>query len=132
MANTYDMVRIDPEYLRWELQKRFLIPTDVARQLGFHPAYISKTLSRGRCNRSLVAKLNEVYGIAPSTYVVLEAWNPASLEAVGAYEVKDLSEIETRKPIEVGITKRELKELIAEAVELAIIKTRGKGDKDVR
>lgn len=72
MANTSKMVQINSKYLRDEFEMMMLVPTEVAREIGYHPAYISKTLSRGRCNRDFVMKLKEKYGILPSDYVSTE------------------------------------------------------------
>jgi hypothetical protein len=70
MANTYHMVNIDSDKLRAELSKRVLIPAEVSRDIGFCSAYMSKTLSKGRCNRTTVSLLEQRYGILPETYVI--------------------------------------------------------------
>lgn len=69
MANTSQMVRVDVQKMRDEFDKRMLVPTEAAREIGIHDAYMSKTFSRGNCNCHVVMKLQQRFGIDPETYV---------------------------------------------------------------
>ena len=111
MANTYHMVNIDSDKLRAELSKRALVSEEVSRSIGFCKAYISKTLAKGRCNRTTVALLEQKYGILPDSYVVSYSSDYPYKEAH--------TNSRGDKPAHsnyITISKEELEEIVADAV----------------
>lgn len=127
MANTYHMVSIDSDKLRGELSRRMLISQEVSRSIGYSAPYISKTLSKGRCNRETVVMLEKKYGIQPDSYVISYDSEAPHKEQHTPTRAKESNQDGT-----IIITKQDLAEIVAEAVETAITKIIGKGDRDVR
>lgn len=112
MANTYHMVNIDSDKLRAELSKRALVSEEVSCNIGFCKAYISKTLAKGRCNRTTVALLEQKYGILPDSYVVSYSSDYPYKEVHTNSRVED-----SRFPSLTTITEEELKKIVSETVE---------------
>lgn len=116
MANTYHMVNIDADKLRAELSKRVLIPAEVSRDIGFCSAYMSKTLSKGRCNRTTVSLLEQKYGILPEAYVI-------SFSSEHPYKEQHTYKQPKKSGVTINsISRQELVNIISEAVYQAVSK----------